>query len=576
MTKIAAVYVNDAVFPTEDTIDALSSTLSAIVRVLPTFLVKRTDAVRYILKLLNMLQTSPAKKAEKKLKAMKQIADVLQTPKSDYLMPFMFFVYHREKIRVPLIIPSQLDIAQYYRERSDIQVYNKMIDSMSDRFRTPTLPAIKIPSLGQCSMYLRRVLLNTPVHWNVSLDMDGFYCLDFSAIIRTLESESAMTKFNIIGVAVHVSRPVIRFILPNNTIYSFDEDNVTDPKEMKKGITYVFFTLVLLSKLCEACYHNWVHFYFNDLVMYNAKAIFGEKHWLRVLLEPHMRYQAVLNHAGMYSGLPNNSKTNDIYDNVVLTGNLTSWSLDTFNKMILDLSTGYYLRSTHNEVAAGNAELQFRLDKNILHYKEGENSPLNTLVNDMEEEIRTFVRTTVERCYDAEKDTHNTELFVRNIMKQLHPDCTESHDTEVLLSNILSRYILTAGFLHGLEHFTMNIYNAPLNLPQRVRSFYNESIQSLDEYSDYEDKLNGKWGHKIFTEYTPNKDNKYNWSSLEYNFEDHALRRISCDFVERSNRHMEAYKRHLDETLSPVWRDLNIKQKLPSVFPKHIGTSICM
>ncbi|MDE5123619.1 MAG: hypothetical protein O4965_27710, partial [Trichodesmium sp. St19_bin1] len=123
-----------------------------------------------------------------------------------------------------------------------------------------------------------------------------------------------------------------------------------------------------------------------------------------------------------------------------------------------------------------------------------------------------------------------------NVLKFLHNSCLEGinpadNNIQGIFKLILSRYILQAGILHGLEHFGMYFWLSPLCLPQRIRKIFDPYLD-LEDYSYPIDKQNGFFGNEMFTRYIPNKDNLWNWQTLEYGFEEPTLKEVSLRFVE--------------------------------------------
>jgi hypothetical protein len=172
-------------------------------------------------------------------------------------------------------------------------------------------------------------------------------------------------------------------------------------------------------------------------------------------------------------------------------------------------------------------------------------------------------------------------LVVDNMLKLLHKDCLvgikpEDNNVRGIFKLIISRYLLQAGLLHGLEHFSMYFWFAPLCLPQRIRKMLNTNL-NWSEYSYDIDKQNGNFGHEMFTRYEPSEDHLWNWSTLKYNFQDQELNSISNVFVESIQKALISYD---DSVLKPA-REILTQHGISYtdgciLTPSTIGCSICL
>ena len=157
------------------------------------------------------------------------------------------------------------------------------------------------------------------------------------------------------------------------------------------------------------------------------------------------------------------------------------------------------------------------------------NGPMQHLILELEDLVYRYVSEVVEHC-TTNKEDKLLSLIIENVVGFLRPDCFEGLPPEEgnirgRFKHMITRYLLQAGLAHGLEHFQMFFWSYPLALPQRIRKMWDLDLE-LADYSYDVDKSNGQFGHEMFTIYTPNPKNDWNWQTLCYDFEQPELRRI--------------------------------------------------
>ena len=521
----------DHIFNTK-AIEKLGKTLVKLASNLPTWLVIKTPFMVTVFRVIIFLNNTTSK-IQKELVTNSKVAKLLQLHESQYNMPGLEWI-ERKSFQFPIVLATWEQQMEYFSERRPVQVVSQMIAQIDHIFSRRQLPPTILPS-SRLLWWLRNTLLNSPVHWyltRITNETESSECLqmDFSSICNTIEHDSSDCKYNIRDI-----RLTGDYLLQVNTLSQLSSVKTLSVSEEDIDRCHLehmtFLTLTLIQQANQAFYHNWVHFYFNDLVLINIQNHFPRGHWVRHLMDPHMRYQNVLNNAGFFSHVPNDSRPNEVFDDILFGANLTSWSLDNFQVNIIDRTLGYYQKANFSPASADACRLNFNLNKLNVLFEEG----IGNFISKFNCMVTTFVGEVIKQC-TSKNDTCLMGLVNDNVLKFLHNSCLEGinpadNNIQVIFKLILSRYILQAGILHGLEHFGMYFWLSPLCLPQRIRKIFDPYLD-LEDYSYPIDKQNGFFGNEMFTRYIPNKDNLWNWQTLEYGFEEPTLKEVSLRFVE--------------------------------------------
>jgi len=484
----------------------------------------------------------------------------------------------------------------------------QMTAQMDHVLRSKPNPPTMLPEQSLC-WWLRQLLLQSPAHWYAvkggggdletgeAANGDGTRAgsntamwieMDFSTVIEAVEHESTDCKYNIRDVRLTDDGVLTVNAINSGGSTSVEKFTATEtPKteeddENRKRLRHaVFLTMSITQAANECCYHNWIHFYYNDIVLFTIKSLYDEGHWVRRLMDPHMRYQTVLNNAGMFSNVPSEQLNDTVWDDMLYGARLSSWSFSTFNTNIIDKVLGYYVKANVSEASRETLGLEFNLNRMPCTA-----SPeMDKLCAQAHKEIWSFVGEVVDLSLTpetAEREQRVMALFSDCILKHLHKGCLDGlaedqRTPKELFRLIITRYILMAGFLHGLEHFQAYFWTAPLNIPQRIRKVYDTRLE-LEEYSYDIDKQNGRFGHLLFTRYWPNADNEWNWESLAYDFEKGSRAKDrSSEFVGR----MQGLVAEYDQTVLLPARQVLSKHDIPFpefcvLTPARIGCSICM
>ncbi|MEM7182008.1 MAG: hypothetical protein AAF518_13910 [Spirochaetota bacterium] len=558
-------------------IQKIGRKLVKIAAVMPEFIVRKTPFMLFVFKILSLLANSGGKK-KKEYEQVTKVGKLLNYQDAQYNMPWVTWM-DRGQHKLPLVLSTWEQKVRYVKERRNIQAIPEILQQIKYTFQGGVLPATSLPN-NNLIWWLRETLLNAPCHWYLNTQQNANtdrinIALDFSTFCNEVEHESSDCKYNIRDISISGEEVVTinsKSRLNSLEYLSMQQGDV-DPRPLQHS---VFLSLTLVQQACQASYHNWVHFYFNDFVLLFTQSHIPQDHWIRDLLDPHMQYQTVLNNAGLFSRLPNDIQSNEIYDDILFGGNISSWSLDTFQKNIADKCLGYYAKAEHSKACQETIGLDFNLNQ-IVPSPVGD---MQKLVEKLEKVVIEFVGKVIEQCANAQ-DEKLMGLISDNILKFMHEYClqgiaTEDDSVRGRFKLIVSRYILQAGVVHGLEHYAMYFWLAPLHLPQRIRKLFNVDLP-LDDYSYAIDKSNAYFGHRLFTKYVPNTDDRYNWSSLEYTFTDSKLKRESRAFVKSIQELIQEYDR---QTLAPA-RDILQKHNIPIdkhcyLTPRLVGTSVCM
>ena len=347
-----------------------------------------------------------------------------------------------------------------------------------------------------------------------------------------------------------------------------------DPRPYRHA---VYLASVLLQQAMPAAYHNWVHFYLNDLIAYNAQVHCPEGHWLRVLLDPHMRYQHCLNLNGMFTPNPTHQENTETWDDVMYGGRLSSWTQDTFQRDIADKVLGYYKGADHAPACRETNRIEFTLATVV---PEEPNGRLQEYLLEWEDLTRSFVREVIERS-SVPKDEALMALILENIAPFIRPSAfdrlpDDAQNAQGRFTYLLTRYVLQAGLLHGFEHFSLYSWFAPLGLPQRIREFWDLDLE-LSDYAYEIDFANAHFGHQMFCNYTPNADDQWNWATLRYGFSDPDLEAAAEAFVAKIQ---DSVNRYDAEVLAPVRAVLERNGiEVPEdtkLSPRRLGSSIAM
>jgi len=129
----------------------------------------------------------------------------------------------------------------------------------------------------------------------------------------------------------------------------------------------------------------------------------------------------------------------------------------------------------------------------------------------------------------------------------------------------------------------MNFLSAPLQHPQRVNRFYDPDL-SWDEYSSRKDKLDGHFGHKLFTKFVPNPNHPYHWGTHGNDF--HLYKFTDPDdiadadaFVQNINSEFDTFRTNVILPTLQIYKNIGIDLSQDQYYmmdSKYIPTSICM
>ena len=415
---------------------------------------------------------------------------------------------------------------------------------------------------------LRALLLMGPMHFFVK-HRDGVVYLDLRAIVAHYQSQSN-SVWHVHEVYVEEKEDHCVLVRCDGTKLS---TRTTDLSWAELRVWF-FLTYVMLQQLQGSNYHNFVHFYYNDLVLWSVRNFFAETHWCRQLLRTFMRFQTAVNNAGMYAQVSTDFHSGKVEDEVYGVGTVLSWSEITFQKDVRDVSSAYYTRTARSPVSEQAAALQFSL-RHI--YDDGETEPSTAtrkLYVRVNEHIRAFVDERVEHHYSHAQDAELVSLLVRSVRPHIAKESYAPTDDELqLFKLILTRYIFNAAFAHGFEHYMMNVGYAPLYLPQRVRSVYVPGKQ-IDDYSNARDKRNGFVGHLMFTKYVRNSDRLGNWASLHTELPEALL------LQQQVLQELDIFRNSQYRELWEIYAASDIRMVDPDgyydLLPDFIATSIAM
>ena len=440
------------------------------------------------------------------------------------------------------------------------------------------------PTSSLCLRYLRLCLLNSPTHWTVETGDSGkWWALDATPSLDVIESAPMGCIYNVRKIRLAEDCSWVTFEVLNGSTWEWRADNPKTVADQEKLQTFIFFTLVLMQQLSETCYHNWVHFYFNDVVLYQVKSTFPAGHWVRTLLDPHMRYQEVLNQAGMFSRGPNDPKPQTLLDDVLYPGMLSNWPLDNFQRSIVDYVLGYYKGADHSHMARTGKAMGFDL-KDILNNRHTKThlpqTPMHASIDSLQLATRTFVHGIVEQHGTADAD--RMCLFNRSVLRYLDPGAADTCGSGIqeTFATIVSRYILNVGHMHGLEHYFFNIAFAPLRLPQRIREVYTPGL-ARDAYFHRTDALNGMYGHRIYTRYRPGPTEAHeDWENIQYTFADMASNTLAAKYVTDVRKVHALMRDEIVAKFRAIWDLSNIDWSYDQDYlgfgSRYIGLSICM
>lgn len=560
----------------EDNITCLGRSLVRVAYCVPRCIVANTRLMRCIFRCIWGCANSKGK-ARSDHKRKTYVAKTLGLEQSFHDIPCLEYG-ERGGFKFPLVLATDQQQYLFHLERTAVQVTPQMSMQVDTIFRTKTPGETVLPDRALV-WWLRMSMLHTPANWYLKrqFEHDGSsLLLDFAPVCDDIDHESANCKYNIRDIKVTDSGEISANELTSLTCverFTTNEHN-KDQRQLLRHT--VFLSLTMVQQACEVGYHNWIHFYFNDWVLFEVQSHVLPGHWIRQLLDPHMRYQTVINNAGMFSQVANKVVNNEVYDEVLFGAKLTSWTLTTFNNSIIDRTLGYYLRTNHSSCCAETRQLNFNLNRLVGERPEG----IQLLIQKLDSAVQIFVGDVID-AYAKGKDLSLMAMINDHVLKFCHRGCLEGiadkdNNPKGIFKLIISRYILQAGILHGLEHFEMYFWLAPLRLPQRIRQFLDTSM-TLDEYSYDVDKHNGYFGHEMFTRYWPNIDGKWSWGSLEYEFEDSVALAKSREFVQCIRRLLHDYDREVLHPAREVLQDHGIPFPSHCVLtPERIGTSICM
>lgn len=448
-------------------------------------------------------------------------------------------------------------------------------------------PTVTMPGATHCLHYLRLCLQNSPSHWLVQTengDNGKWLELDATPSLDTIESAPMGCIYNVRKIRLADDCSWVEFEVLDGSSWKWPDNNSPDELVGEKKLqTFTFFALVLLQQLSETCYHNWVHFYFNDVVLSQVKSLFPSGHWVRTLLNPHMRYQEVLNQAGMFSRGPNDPSQQTLLDDVLYPGMLSNWPLDLFQRDIIDSVLGYYKGADHSRIARIGKAMGFDLSdilNNRHTNKRLPSTPMRSSIDSLQTATQNFVHGIVVQHESVESD--RISLFNRGVLRYLDTEATDTFGsgTQNIFVNILSRYILNVGHLHGLEHYMMNLPFAPLRLPQRIREVYTSGL-SHDAYFHRSDALNGMYGHRIYTRFRPGPiDAREDWENIQYDFMDMASSKLAGKYIADVRTVHASIRDKIVSEFHTIWDSSNIDWSCDKEYlkfsSKYMGLSICM
>eukprot|EP00440_Ansanella_granifera_P025582 gb/GFBE01027779.1/.p1 GENE.gb/GFBE01027779.1/~~gb/GFBE01027779.1/.p1 ORF type:complete len:581 (+),score=82.36 gb/GFBE01027779.1/:1-1743(+) len=565
--------------------EAAGRTLIWLSGCFPPCLLRNTSLMRKLAYISSINSRPSGRDFRSDQRANKRLAQVLDFNDAQWNIPDISWD-DRRGCRVPFVLATNEQIVAFETERWPMQVAPALVKQIDSLYRRGGRWKTLLPGNNKLSWWLRHSLLHSPAHWYTKRIGN---CLqhDFSTFTRCIECESANCIYNVRDLTLTDDDELTINSLSSAKSVPKVKSSEAD-KDDRDFRHSAFLALVLTQAANQTSYHNWVHFYYNDLVVYQVQSHFRPGHWLRTLLDPHMRYQNCLNNSGFFSAAPNKPVFREAWDDVIFGGMLSCWTLGTFQENIIDKTLGYYVKERVSHAADETIGLEFNLNS----MPKTASACLDKLLEKLRAAVYAFVSEVVDRSCPLSdkgatrpcKEYRLLALVTENILKYLHKDClaglpepaSEEEGIRTRFKLIVTRYIIQAGFLHGLEHYQMYFWFAPLLLPQRIRTMYDTS-QDLSDYSFGIDMHNAYHGHEMFTRYYPNKDNKWNWSSLEYDFEDLDLKTSSRDFVKTVQRLIE---QHDEEVYAPARKILEA-QGIPFsshcfLHPGVIPTSICL
>jgi hypothetical protein len=485
---------------------------------------------------------------------------------------------------IPLPVPHPDTVDDFLLERRTL-VAPHVLAGMQHVVDGTTIPTVAMPRTKDCLSYLLLCLQNSPAHWYVTTDTDKggrtgtWWSLDATPAIGLIERAPMGCVYNVhkVGIADDCSR--VAFTTTDGSIVEW-----SDGDDMEKIEMYSFFTLVMLQQLNEACYHNWVHFYFNDVVIYGIKSTFPEGHWVRILLDAHMRYQEVLNQAGLFSNGPNNTVSHTGLDDIVYPGMLSNWPLSLFQENIADTCLGYYKGATHSEQACSGRRLGFNL-VDILYNRHTKTklpgTPMRAAIDSLQKATQEFVRTIVQQHASNAEDLCRMTMFNRSVLQYLDPESVgTTNDVRELFVLLVSRYILNVAHVHGIEHYMMNLSFAPLRLPQRIREVFMPG-RPMNDYFQRVDAINSLYGHRIYTRYRPASTQSHdNWSSIRYTFLDTVSQTAALQYIDTVHGVHATIRNTVIRPFQTLWDigniDWSYDQEYLHFDARYIGLSICM
>ena len=557
-------------------IERLGRTLVSVAGRAPEWLVTGTPFMPSLFRTLGKMADVPGK-ARARADLHREVARRLGFHESQFDHPGIAWG-RRGGYRYPMVLATWQQQVEYFDERRPHQVVPQMVAQIDHVFRKRELPPVALPT-RRILDWLRGVLLHTPAHWyttRVPADEHGGAGLelDFSATCDAVDYESSDCKYNVRDIRLTDDGKLIvnaRSRLRSVPRFTASESD-PDPRPLRHA---AFLAMTLIQQLNEVVYHNWVHFYFNDLVLFNVQNHFPRGHWVRTLLDPHMKYQNVLNNAGLFSHLPSDSLPNELYDDILFGGVLLSWTTETFHEAVIDRTLGYYQHADLSAASAESRRLGFQLDSLVPPIP----GAMGGSIQELDGLVRGFVADVVARAA-TDEDLPLMGLLVDNVLKFLHPgalgESAKPDDVRDAFIRIVSRYLLQAGILHGIEHMTIYFWHAPLQLPQRIRRMYDTRL-SLDDYAYPIDRQNGSFGHGLFTRYVPAPDDAGSWKTLDYHFADAELQRRSAAFVRDVQRAMLSFDERVLAPARAILDDHSIPWTSDSLLrPEHIATSICI
>ena len=474
---------------------------------------------------------------------------------------------------VPILLPHFKTNVDYISNRR-ILILTHVFEGMQHMIDGTEPPSISMPR--DSLKYLCICLQNTPVHWQVhSYVVDGinWLILDVGTILDTIESSAMGCVYNVRKVSVTVDNSQAIFETVDGTEWKWcGEQTMTKKLEM-----YVFFTLVMIQQFNESCYHNWVHFYFNDIVLYQVKTIFPMNHWLQNLLKPHIRYQEVLNQAGLFSHGPNDPSSRTVFDDILYPGMLSNWDIKKFQENMMDVVLGYFKGSTHSQMASEMNKHGFDLSDLLSHKTNKTN--MDEAINMLQDATYKFVSGVVDVNYVPNDEAVFT-MFNRNVLRYLKPETQASHTNREIFVMLISRYIMHVAHLHGIEHYMMNISMSPLRLPQRIRKIYSRDSK-LSDYYNRVDAINSVFGHRIYTRFRrgPNA-NLDDWSTICYNFNDKQSQLLAETYIKEVHHTHLFIRNTIAKQFHMIWDCSNIDWSYDHDYltfdSQFLGTSISM